>query len=367
MRNACFRICVLLGVCPAISAGAEKWTMQFFHDVVGSHLTITGFTCPSAKRCIAAGIIEEKNRTRGTAVVTSDGGLHWANVDIGDPPLNLFFLNDTTGWIATNKGIWRTDESGRAWKKLASLEGVESMYFLTADHGFAVGAPNMVQETRDGGRHWSRINTGDPNTGEGQDTVFDCVAFIGLRGLIVGSAHRRTRWLPAWADVDRSRNQRQGSETKIVLDTFDGGKTWVSHTYTQLGDPEELLFTRQGDILVLTEFHDAYEVPSAVYRLERQTDESRVIYREKGHAITDIAALPDGRIFLAGVDLPGQSNQVLIPGRLRILRGDGADGWTPMAVDYRAVARRVMLAAADTANMWVATDTGMILKLAQKP
>jgi hypothetical protein len=120
--------------------------------------------------------------------------------------------------------------------------------------------------------------------------------------------------------------------------------------------------------LVLTEFHETYEVPSAVYLLERQTNESRVIYREKGHAITDIATLPDGRIFLAGVDLPGQSNQVLIPGRLRILRSDGADGWTtPMTVDYRAVARRVMLAVADTANMWVATDTGMILKLTQKP
>jgi hypothetical protein len=35
-----------------------------------------------------------------------------------------------------------------------------------------------------------------------------------------------------------------------------------------------------------------------------------------------------------------------------------------MDVDYRAVARRARLAASDPGNVWVATDTGMILKLA---
>jgi hypothetical protein len=37
--------------------------------------------------------------------------------------------------------------------------------------------------------------------------------------------------------------------------------------------------------------------------------------------------------------------------------------WTNMDVDYRAVARRVVVAAHDQANVWLATDTGMILKL----
>ena len=34
-----------------------------------------------------------------------------------------------------------------------------------------------------------------------------------------------------------------------------------------------------------------------------------------------------------------------------------------MAVDYRAVARRVILSGADEQNLWLATDNGMILKL----
>jgi hypothetical protein len=32
-------------------------------------------------------------------------------------------------------------------------------------------------------------------------------------------------------------------------------------------------------------------------------------------------------------------------------------------VDYRAVANRVTLAVVDAKNMWLATDSGMILKL----
>jgi hypothetical protein len=34
-----------------------------------------------------------------------------------------------------------------------------------------------------------------------------------------------------------------------------------------------------------------------------------------------------------------------------------------MAVDYRATANRVILACPDGQNVWMATDTGMILKL----
>ena len=37
--------------------------------------------------------------------------------------------------------------------------------------------------------------------------------------------------------------------------------------------------------------------------------------------------------------------------------------WTEMDVDYRAVARSLVLAGPDPAHLWAATDTGMILRL----
>lgn len=38
--------------------------------------------------------------------------------------------------------------------------------------------------------------------------------------------------------------------------------------------------------------------------------------------------------------------------------------WKEMEVDYRATAAHAVLAAPDARNIWVATDTGMILQLA---
>jgi hypothetical protein len=37
--------------------------------------------------------------------------------------------------------------------------------------------------------------------------------------------------------------------------------------------------------------------------------------------------------------------------------------WSEMEVDYRAVARRVILSGSGEQNLWLATDNGMILKL----
>jgi hypothetical protein len=48
---------------------------------------------------------------------------------------------------------------------------------------------------------------------------------------------------------------------------------------------------------------------------------------------------------------------------LKILRSDDLDNWQEMDVDYRATAHRVMISAVDDRNIWIATDTGMILKL----
>jgi hypothetical protein len=48
---------------------------------------------------------------------------------------------------------------------------------------------------------------------------------------------------------------------------------------------------------------------------------------------------------------------------LKVLRSSDLEHWTEIPVDYRAVAGRASIAAADARNIWIATDTGMILKL----
>jgi hypothetical protein len=66
---------------------------------------------------------------------------------------------------------------------------------------------------------------------------------------------------------------------------------------------------------------------------------------------------------LATIELPGKSKQIPIPGKLKMLRSRTLETWLELPADYRAVATRAMIAAADANHVWVATDTGMILKL----
>jgi hypothetical protein len=53
----------------------------------------------------------------------------------------------------------------------------------------------------------------------------------------------------------------------------------------------------------------------------------------------------------------------IAPGNVKVFKSTDMKAWTEMAVDYRAVARRVILSGADEQNLWLATDSGMILKL----
>src|SRR5437868_11649575 len=132
--------------------------MQLYYDKDNSTLELRDIQCPSATKRIAAGVIDEdKGHHKRTAIVTSDGGEHWSYVDVKELPVSLFFVNDSLGWMVTVNGIWQTEESGRTWKKLKGLKGIERIWFLDAQHGWAVGHPKVIYETTDGGKEWVKV------------------------------------------------------------------------------------------------------------------------------------------------------------------------------------------------------------------
>jgi hypothetical protein len=73
--------------------------------------------------------------------------------------------------------------------------------------------------------------------------------------------------------------------------------------------------------------------------------------------------MTDGSAYAAGFQPSGLIAYSPVPEPVKILHSNNLTTWTDMPVDYRAVARRVILAAVDATHVWVATDTGMILKL----
>jgi photosystem II stability/assembly factor-like uncharacterized protein len=134
-----------------------NWKLQYFYDQYRSSFVIADLKFPSDKHGMAVGAISDGKSFKPTSAITSDGGAHWALSSLQDTPESVFFLNDSLGWMVTAKGIWRTEEFGKSWRKLASMKGMARVYFLDADHGWAVGARKQIYETKDGGTKWTAV------------------------------------------------------------------------------------------------------------------------------------------------------------------------------------------------------------------
>jgi hypothetical protein len=242
-------------------------------------------------------------------------------------------------------------------------KGILEVYFLNPLHGYAIGFPKTVYETANGGKSWIKLAAADrPETGL-HDTVYECISFEGPYGIIAGNATLPgTDETPPWLNPKEARLHRERPSTLVVLETKDGGANWESFTSTAYGQMSQLVMAKEGFALALFEYHNYYTLPSRVYKAKFGTSMD-VIFAERDRAVTDVALLPDGGALIAAVEPPGSSNQVPIPGKLKMLRSTNLKVWEEMDVDYHAVAQRATIAAPDAEHLWVSTDTGMILTL----
>ena len=359
---------VLLLLLAGSAHAQESWKIQYFYDKPDAVFNIRDLACPSPARCIAAGaIVDMKGHAKGATVLTTDGGQHWNLQDVAEEPLALFFRNETTGWMVTERGIWMTDEGGRSWKKLDSLKGIVQVYFLDDTHGFAVGYPKAIYETTDGGKKWEKLAVAQEPKSKPEDTIYDCIAFKGQQGVIVGRLlTEKNQRYPVWLVPNAQRLRQQKQSEVFLLQTLDGGKTWKTTVNAVVGEITELRFTTDDKVMALVEYHEMYELPSAVLEVKLGAPGTKVLFGERDRAVSDVALLPNGGALLAAVEPPGNTNQVPIPGKLKVLRSRDLKVWEEMNVDYRADAQRAMLAAPDAQHAWVATDTGMILTLESK-
>jgi photosystem II stability/assembly factor-like uncharacterized protein len=367
-------LCALLALAAWVTpARGEQWRVQFFYDQNKSTLAIADLQFASATRGVAVGVIQEGRRRRPVSVVTSDGGTNWQLLELREVPLSLFFLNETLGWMVTEKGLWQTTEAGKSWRKVRGLpSGIVRVYFLNEQHGFAAGAKKTVVETQDGGKHWSRIEEAASPAGEEKYSAYTWIAFATPQiGLITGwnippRAVRRygTAEFPDWMDPEGAVSRREGPHLSYSLQTRDGGKTWKASSASLFGDVTRVRFGPGGLGLGLIEHSNAFRYPSEALKIDWSTGKSETIYRDRQFAISDIWVGRDGKAWLAGTFEPGQIRNV-VPGKVQVLRSRDKEltVWESLPVDYRAVANRVVLASVDDRNMWLATDNGMILKL----
>jgi photosystem II stability/assembly factor-like uncharacterized protein len=347
--------------------GAEAhWDIQYRYQQINSTLTLHALSFPSAVRGVACGVLtDRKENEHPIVLVTSDGGQHWTENPIKEPGLSLFFLDDSIGWMVTEKGIWQTQESGRSWTKIPKAPaGLLRVWFLDKQHGYAAGLEKRVFETNDGGASWAPLPILKEVQGDPTYTTFGEIAFAGKNGLISGWNIPPRPGGPDWMEPERAAKRRQIPTYGVLLETTDAGKTWTKSEASVFGQVTRISMTPQGSALGLSEFKDTFEFPSEVYRVNMHTGKSESSFRTKDRAITDIRAFAgSNKAVIAGYETAGTIYRSPIPGKLKVLTTDDLQNWQEMKVDYRAVAHSAMIAGPDENNLWIGTDTGMILKL----
>jgi photosystem II stability/assembly factor-like uncharacterized protein len=361
------KLLALFLACSAVLLHAERWKVQFFHDEDDSAIVINDLAFPSAQTGIACGIFtSEKRGPKGIVLLTRNGGLEWQRVEVQEIPLSLQFLSESTGFMVTSKGLWKTDERGLVWKKLKSWNNVQRVHFLDAERGFALGPNRTFLETSDGGRQWKPVEAAAKLSA---NTNFSWIAFRDQqRGLLMGSSstprRRSNMVLPEYLDPETASKEREWPHLSATLETSDGGRTWTPQTAPIFGRMKRLRFVPDGQYgLSILQYEHSFAVPSEAYLFNWRTGKSESAYRAPERHIEDAAFFSPNSGVLAIIERPGKLMQNPLPGKLRILKAEGLRTWTEMAVDYRASGNRAMLAVVDEGNAWVALDSGMILKL----
>ncbi len=351
---------------PAPPSGRERWRIQFFHDQNDSVYVIRDLKFASPSRGVAVGVLQERGRSKPAALVTSDGGKKWEFISLQEEPVALSALDERNIWLATERGIWKSSEAGRSWVKLANLRGLTSVVFTSELHGFAAGYPKAVYETQDGGRKWTKVKAAAEAQGTAQYTTFLAAGFASPKvGMIAGVSRpplHTPPQTPEWVDPEQAR-RRQTPNLVILLQTVDGGASWRADVSSIFGSITRLSLVTQGRSLALIQFNPGFWLPAEVHAIDLRTGASEVAFRRDNRNVTDVLVLPGGPGWLAAVEPPGRLPDVPVPGKLKILVSDDLKWWREAAVDYRANARRAVLAAAGPDHLWAATDTGMILKM----
>jgi len=361
---------------------AERWKVQYFFDENHDTMMIEDLAFPSSQRGIAVGTIynqfNPERNVRYISLLTSDGGEHWAEVPLKDHPRSLFFLNDSTGWLVTDSGLWFTEESGRSWLKISEQKKpdrklgvtppgglITRVWFVDPQHGFAVGLQKTALESLDGGKTWKPLEEAAKPEANAGHVVYSQIWMDGTKGVIFGSSippRVDDPHLPTWMEPERAVKRKQIPTMTLLLQTLDSGATWRSSTAPLFGN---IIAARLAgsDGMAVFSFAEGFEWPADVYHLNMTTGETKRVFAEKDRRVTDCAVFEGQRGFLAAVEPPGKLNTAPVPGKVKILKSANLNDWEEMKVDYKAVARSVVLAGPDPEHQWAATDTGFILHL----
>jgi len=146
---------------------------------------------------------------KDTVMKTTDGGINWVKTAL-DPvchyPGDLHFVNDSTGFIGSTHGAYyfKTTNCGESWDSVAINPAIDNfklkaIHFIDENTGFIGGevydisySTNYILRTTDGGETWNEVYTNSANG------IANIYFFNAQRGYTVG--HKYYDDIILWTD-----------------------------------------------------------------------------------------------------------------------------------------------------------------------
>jgi hypothetical protein len=167
-----------------------------------------------------------------------DSLLNWQliNTGIDEDLLDVDFISHSTGFVATKKGIYRSQDTGINWIKIPDTDsGVSEISFMR-NFGFAVGKKTLFV-SNDYGLNWEKKDL--PVLGN-EEAVTDCdfgTSKVGYYGTNKG-LYRTTDGGSNWKKIDTNYCRVLDATDEMIIDfvtypnyTFirsqDSGSTWL--------------------------------------------------------------------------------------------------------------------------------------------
>ena len=155
---------------------------------------------------------------------------------------DIEFINDTTGWISTWRGLLKTEDGGETWYKLiVNIWGFDNIEFINQKNGWAI-TDHSIYKSDDGGITWDVSGSTD-NSAQDIYVINDRIIYVAEWRRILKTSDGGKNWNYIYEDdnsTDISSIYFCNADTGIVtgskngggiiLRTFNGGNTWITST-----------------------------------------------------------------------------------------------------------------------------------------
>ncbi len=211
-------ICTLALALPAMAG----WVVIQTSDTGHRDYMSIAFTGENTGWVVGSALLDDLDNP-GFIGYTMDGGKTWqkSDVKLRADLTGIFFLDANHGWAVGADGLIVGTNNGKDWERqickvdkvLQVNTALKSVYFINKDVGYAVGQNDTIVTTKNGGRMWEALQGGKmaANVGDDEASMFNAIQFL----------DEKTGWIAGVRLFPATKTQKS-----IIQKTTDGAKTW---------------------------------------------------------------------------------------------------------------------------------------------